>query len=192
MMLEHSALRPGGSAGTCAATPPSCSWPALRGRLVRATTRLPWLAAQFPAIARWPQYPCGNLATVAVTHPNKERSFSNHGHITRPTAGDVLDQFAAAGEGDNRCLCGTFLYQAVVRLSAAARHAPPARVYPLPPIPAGRPRAGATCCVREVDRWLATATGCCSTTLKLQQWPPAHSAEAAAAWRHGSAAAAAW
>ena len=112
MMLEHSALRPGGSAGNCALAAAAMQPPHCTVGCQGDDAFTPWLAAQFPGgSARWPQYPCETSLTVAITHPNKERSFlSNHGHITRLTAGDVLSQLpAAAGEGDIVLLCGTFL-----------------------------------------------------------------------------------
>ncbi|KAA8996150.1 carbohydrate kinase family protein [Affinibrenneria salicis] len=111
-MLEHSELRPGGSAGNCA--------------LALAAMRVPhravanqgndgfsaWLAGYFPDSAPgWPRYPCDTSLTIGVTHPDKERSFiSNQGHIVRLSAGDVLEQMPAqARSGDIVLLCGTFL-----------------------------------------------------------------------------------
>jgi sugar/nucleoside kinase (ribokinase family) len=132
MMLEHSALRPGGSAGNCALAAAAMQLPHCAVGCQGDDAFTPWLAAQFPGGARWPQYPCETSLTVAVTHPNKERSFlSNHGHITRLTAGDVLTSCRRRWRGRYRvALRHLSLYRAAVRLSAAARHAPPARVYP--------------------------------------------------------------
>ncbi len=99
---------------------------------------------------------CETSLTVAITHPNKERSFlSNHGHITRLTAGDVLSQLpAAAGEGDIVLLCGTFLCTGLLsdypQLLATLRQ----RGFTLA-VDTGWPPQGWSDPLRhEVDRWL--------------------------------------
>lgn len=93
-MLEHSALRPGG-AGNCALAAAAMQDIPTAPSAARETTPLPpgWRRS-FPGSAeRWPQYPCETSLTVAVTHPDKERSFlSNYGHITRLSADDILTQ----------------------------------------------------------------------------------------------------
>ena len=157
MMLEHSALRPGGSAGNCALAAAAMQLPHCTVGCQGDDAFTPWLAAQFPGgSARWPQYPCETSLTVAITHPNKERSFlSNHGHITRLTAGDVLSQLpAAAGEGDIVLLCGTFLCTRLLsdypQLLATLRQ----RGFTLA-VDTGWPPQGWSDPLRhEVDRWL--------------------------------------
>lgn len=112
VMLEHSALRPGGSAGNCALAAAAMQIPHCTVGCQGDDAFTAWLAAQFPGSAeRWPQYACETSLTVAVTHPDKERSFlSNYGHITRLSADDVLAQLPPqATPGDIVLLCGTFL-----------------------------------------------------------------------------------
>ncbi|HGV3447961.1 carbohydrate kinase family protein [Raoultella planticola] len=117
VMLEHSALRPGGSAGNCALAAAAMQLPHCTVGCQGDDAFTAWLAAQFPGSAeRWPQYPCETSLTVAVTHPDKERSFlSNYGHITRLSADDILTQLPArATPGDILLLCGTFLCTALL------------------------------------------------------------------------------
>ncbi|MCG8707177.1 carbohydrate kinase family protein [Brenneria sp. 4F2] len=116
-MLDHSELRPGGSAGNCA--------------LALAAMRVPhravanqgndgfsaWLAGYFPDSAPdWPQYACDTSLTVGLTHPDKDRSFiSNQGHIVRLSVDDVLNQLPTQAQpGDIVLLCGTFLCTALL------------------------------------------------------------------------------
>lgn len=117
VMLEHSALRPGGSAGNCALALEAMQIPHQAIACQGNDAFTPWLAAHFPQSAgRWPQYACETSFTVGVTHPDKERSFlSNYGHITRLSADDILTQLPeAAGPGDIVLLCGTFLCSALL------------------------------------------------------------------------------
>ncbi|MCI1033568.1 carbohydrate kinase family protein [Raoultella terrigena] len=117
VMLEHSALRPGGSAGNCALALAAMQIPHRTIGCQGDDAFTAWLAAQFPGSAeRWPQYACETSLTVAVTHPDKERSFlSNYGHITRLSADDVLAQLPdQATAGDIVLLCGTFLCTALL------------------------------------------------------------------------------
>ncbi|MDJ1656212.1 carbohydrate kinase family protein, partial [Raoultella sp. Ech2A] len=117
VMLEHSALRPGGSAGNCALALAAMQIPHRTIGCQGDDAFTAWLAAQFPGSAeRWPQYACETSLTVAVTHPDKERSFlSNYGHITRLSAEDVLAQLPErATAGDIVLLCGTFLCTALL------------------------------------------------------------------------------
>ena len=68
MMLEHSALRPGGSAGNCALAAAAMQLPHCTVGCQGDDAFTPWLAAQFPGgSARWPQYPCETSLTVAIT-----------------------------------------------------------------------------------------------------------------------------
>jgi len=112
VMLNHSELRPGGSAGNCAL--------ALEAMQVqhRAIANQgddglsAWLAGHFPhSAAYWTRYSCETSLTVGVTHSDHERSFlSNLGHIVRLSAQDVLAQLPKqASPGDIVLLCGTFL-----------------------------------------------------------------------------------
>lgn len=152
VMLEHSALRPGGSAGNCALALAAMQIPHRTIGCQGDDAFTAWLAAQFPGSAeRWPQYACETSLTVAVTHPDKERSFlSNYGHITRLSADDVLAQLPErATAGDIVLLCGTFYVQPCYRTirrccgrcaSAASRS---------PWIPAGRRKAGTRRCAKR-------------------------------------------
>lgn len=111
-MLDHSEMRPGGSAGNCALALAALQTPY---RLVANQGNDyfgPWLASQFPESAiYWPTYPCETSLTFGVTHPDNERTFfSNQGHITLLTHDDVLHQVPlVATQGDIVLLCGTFL-----------------------------------------------------------------------------------
>ncbi len=112
VMLPHSELRPGGSAGNCALALEAMQ---VRHRAVanQGDDGLSaWLASHFPhSAAHWTRYACETSLTVGVTHSDHERSFlSNLGHIVRLTAQDVLTQLPAkAAPGDIVLLCGTFL-----------------------------------------------------------------------------------
>ncbi|PPC71734.1 carbohydrate kinase family protein [Pantoea sp. ICBG 985] len=112
VMLQHSELRPGGSAGNCALALEAMQ---VRHRAVanQGDDGLSaWLASHFPhSAAHWTRYPCETSLTVGVTHSDHERSFlSNLGHIVRLSAQDVLSQLPAqASSGDIVLLCGTFL-----------------------------------------------------------------------------------
>ncbi|QKJ88881.1 carbohydrate kinase family protein [Paramixta manurensis] len=111
-MLEHSELRPGGSAGNCALALAAMHVPHRAVANQGSDGFTDWLAGYFPhSAAAWPRYACESSLTVGVTHPDKERSFiSNQGHIVRLTAEDVLHQLPAAAQpGDIVLLCGTFL-----------------------------------------------------------------------------------
>ncbi|KEA52275.1 ribokinase [Mangrovibacter sp. MFB070] len=111
-MLEHSALRPGGSAGNCALALAAMEIPHRAISCQGNDAFTPWLAGYFPqSAAGWPGYACETSFTVGVTHPDKERSFlSNYGHITRLSADDILQQLPEqAIPGDIVLLCGTFL-----------------------------------------------------------------------------------
>lgn len=115
-MLEHSELRPGGSAGNCALALEAMRVPHRAVANQGSDGFASWLAGYFPAsAAHWPRYPCETSLTVGVTHPDKERSFiSNQGHIVRLTADDVLRQLPPAAQpGDIVLLCGTFLCTAL-------------------------------------------------------------------------------
>jgi len=111
-MLEHSALRPGGSAGNCVLAL------AALGTRHRAVANqgndhfAHWLAEHFADSAPfWPRYDCETSLTVGITHPDNERTFfSNQGHIVRLSQQDVLMQLPPqATPGDLVLLCGTFL-----------------------------------------------------------------------------------
>jgi len=112
VMLNHSELRPGGSAGNCALALEAMQ---VRHRAVANQGNdglSAWLASHFPhSAAHWTRYSCETSLTVGVTHSDHERSFlSNLGHIVQLTAQDVLDQLpATASDGDIVLLCGTFL-----------------------------------------------------------------------------------
>ncbi len=59
---------------------------------------------------------------MAVTHPDKERSFlSNYGHITRLSADDILTQLPASGDARrySAALRHLLMHRAVAGLSAA-------------------------------------------------------------------------
>jgi sugar/nucleoside kinase (ribokinase family) len=112
VMMNHSELRPGGSAGNCALALEAMQ---VRHRAVanQGDDGLSaWLGSYFPhSVAHWTRYHCETSLTVGVTHSDHERSFlSNLGHIVRLTAEDVLNQLPLrANEGDIVLLCGTFL-----------------------------------------------------------------------------------
>ena len=112
VMMQHSELRPGGSAGNCALALEAMQ---VRHRAVanQGDDGLSaWLASHFPhSAAHWTRYACETSLTIGVTHSDHERSFlSNLGHIVRLTAQDVLAQLPAhAAVGDIVLLCGTFL-----------------------------------------------------------------------------------
>ncbi|MCU5771478.1 carbohydrate kinase family protein [Erwiniaceae bacterium BAC15a-03b] len=111
-MLEHSELRPGGSAGNCALALDAMHVPHRAVASQGCDGFASWLAGYFTdSAAHWPRYQCETSLTVAVTHPDKERSFiSNQGHIVRLTAEDVLQQLPLRAQpGDTVLLCGTFL-----------------------------------------------------------------------------------
>lgn len=112
VMLQHSELRPGGSAGNCALALEAMQVPH-RAIANQGNDGLShWLASHFPHSAKqWPRYACETSLTVGVTHPDNERSFlSNYGHITLLTVDDVLAQLPPqAVPGDIVLLCGTFL-----------------------------------------------------------------------------------
>ncbi len=112
VMMQHSELRPGGSAGNCALALEAMQ---VRHRAVANQGNdglSAWLASHFPhSAAHWTRYSCETSLTIGVTHSDHERSFlSNLGHIVRLTAQDVLSQLPAnAAAGDIVLLCGTFL-----------------------------------------------------------------------------------
>jgi sugar/nucleoside kinase (ribokinase family) len=112
VMLNHSELRPGGSAGNCALALEAMQ---VRHRAIANQGNdglSAWLASHFPhSAAHWTRYRCETSLTVGVTHSDHERSFlSNLGHIVKLTAQDVLDQLPeTAADGDIVLLCGTFL-----------------------------------------------------------------------------------
>lgn len=112
VVLPHSELRPGGSAGNCALALEAMQ---VRHRAIASQGDdglSAWLAGHFPhSAAHWTRYPCETSLTVGVTHSDHERSFlSNLGHIVRLSAQDVLAQLPARAEtGDIVLLCGTFL-----------------------------------------------------------------------------------
>ena len=112
VMLQHSELRPGGSAGNCALALEAMQVPHRAIASQGDDGFSHWLAGHFPqSAAYWPRYACETSLTVGITHPDHERSFiSNFGHITQMTADDVLAQLPAqAVAGDIVLLCGTFL-----------------------------------------------------------------------------------
>ncbi|MHA6313891.1 carbohydrate kinase family protein [Pantoea sp. S-LA4] len=158
VMLQHSELRPGGSAGNCALALEAMQVPhrAIANQGNDGFSQ--WLAGHFPhSAAHWPRYACETSLTVGVTHPDNERSFiSNFGHITQMTAEDVLKQLPAqATPGDIVLLCGTFLclelYQAYPRLLAALQQ----RGFTVA-VDTGWPPAGWSDDLRhQVHRWLA-------------------------------------
>lgn len=113
-MLQHSAMRPGGSAGNCALALAALGTPhravANRGDDLFSV----WLEGYFTeSAAFWPRYDCETSLTVGMTHPDNERTFfSNQGHIVRLSQQDVLMQLPPqATPGDVVVLCGTFLCQ---------------------------------------------------------------------------------
>ncbi|WP_416262534.1 carbohydrate kinase family protein [Gibbsiella quercinecans] len=117
IMLEHSELRPGGSAGNCALALAQMNVPHRAVANQGSDGFSAWLAGHFAASAdAWPRYACDTSLTVGVTHPDKERSFiSNQGHIVRLTAADVLAQLPERAQpGDIALLCGTFLCTALL------------------------------------------------------------------------------
>lgn len=158
VMLQHSELRPGGSAGNCALALEAMQVPhrAIANQGDDGFSH--WLASHFPhSAAHWPRYRCETSLTVGVTHPDNERSFiSNFGHITQMTAADVLTQLPAqAVPGDIVLLCGTFLclelYQAYPALLAALQQ----RGFAVA-VDTGWPPAGWNDDLRQqVHRWLA-------------------------------------
>ncbi|WJY14799.1 carbohydrate kinase family protein [Pectobacteriaceae bacterium CE90] len=111
-MLNHSALRPGGSAGNCALALEALG---VKHRAVANQGNdhfSHWLAEYFSDSAPfWPRYDCETSLTVGITHPDNERTFfSNQGHIVRLSQQDVLMQLPPqATPGDLVLLCGTFL-----------------------------------------------------------------------------------
>lgn len=111
-MLEHSAMRPGGSAGNCALALAALGTPH-RAVANQGDDHFSfWLAGYFTDSAPfWPRYACETSLTVGLTHTDNERTFfSNQGHIVRLTRQDVLMQLAPqAAPGDIVLLCGTFL-----------------------------------------------------------------------------------
>lgn len=112
VMLQHSELRPGGSAGNCALALEAMQVPHRAIANQGNDGFSAWLASHFPhSAAHWPLSSCETSLTVGLTHPDNERSFiSNRGHITELTAEDVLAQLPAqATAGDIVLLCGTFL-----------------------------------------------------------------------------------
>lgn len=111
-MLEHSALRPGGSAGNCALALAALGTPHRAVANQGNDHFSGWLAGHFADSAPfWPRYDCETSLTVGFTHPDNERTFfSNQGHIVRLTQQDVLMQLPPqATPGDIVLLCGTFL-----------------------------------------------------------------------------------
>lgn len=112
VMLSHSELRPGGSAGNCALALEAMQVPHRAVANQGNDGLSAWLASYFPhSAAHWTRYACETSLTIGVTHTDHERSFlSNLGHIVRLTAQDVLDQLPRqAAQGDIVLLCGTFL-----------------------------------------------------------------------------------
>ncbi|WBL75201.1 carbohydrate kinase family protein [Serratia liquefaciens] len=111
-MLDHSELRPGGSAGNCALALAALETPYRLVANLGNDYFSPWLAQLFPdSSPYWPTYSCETSLTFGVTHPDNERTFfSNQGHITRLSQDDVLHQIPVlAGSGDTVLMCGTFL-----------------------------------------------------------------------------------
>ncbi|NDL66091.1 carbohydrate kinase family protein [Acerihabitans arboris] len=111
-MLEHSVMRPGGSAGNCALALAALGTPHRAVANQGDDHFSPWLAGYFTDSAPfWPRYACETSLTVGLTHPDSERTFfSNQGHITRLTRQDVLVQLPPrAVPGDIVLLCGAFL-----------------------------------------------------------------------------------
>jgi hypothetical protein len=131
---------------------------------------------------------------VAVTHPDKERSFlSNYGHITRLSAEDILAQLPTrATPGDILLLCGTFLCTALLpdypRLLATLRE----RGFQVA-VDTGWPPHNWDRALREATTaGSAIATGCCSMRSKrLALRTRTLSRQRPAAWRRVSAAGAA-
>ncbi len=128
-MLEHSALRPGGSAGNCALALAALGTPHRAVANQGDDHFSSWLAGYFADSAPfWPRYACETSLTVGLTHPDKERTFfSNQGHIVRLCRQDVLMQLPPrAAPGDIVLLCGTFLclrlFDDYPELLAALRH----------------------------------------------------------------------
>lgn len=112
VMMEHSALRPGGSAGNSALALAAMAIPHRAISCQGNDAFTAWLASWFPESAvHWPQYACETSFTVGVIQPGNERSFlSNYGHITRLSEEDILAQLPVqATPGDIVLLCGTFL-----------------------------------------------------------------------------------
>src|SRR5476651_1927190 len=111
-MLDHSAMRPGGSAGNCALALAALGTPHRAVANQGDDHFSSWLAGYFANSAPfWPRYACETSLTVGLTHPDNERTFfSNQGHIVRLTRQDVLLQLPVqATPGDIVLLCGTFL-----------------------------------------------------------------------------------
>jgi sugar/nucleoside kinase (ribokinase family) len=194
VMLEHSALRPGGSAGNCALAAAAMQIPTAPSAARETTPLAPGWRPVSRRRERWPQYPCETSLTVAVTHPNKERSFlSNYGHITRLSAEDIL---ASSRPGDAR------RYRAALRHLLAPRCCRTIRVCSRRSASAGFQVAVDTgwpphswerrAASGEVDRWLGDCDWLLLNeveTLQLAGHPTL--AAAAAAWRRVSAAGAA-
>ncbi|MFK3705887.1 sugar/nucleoside kinase (ribokinase family) [Raoultella sp. BIGb0138] len=157
VMLEHSALRPGGSAGNCALAAAAMQIPHCTVGCQGDDAFTAWLASRFPGSAeRWPQYPCETSLTVAVTHPDKERSFlSNYGHITRLSADDIVAQLPAqATPGDILLLCGTFLCTTLLPQYPQLLRALQTRGFQVA-VDTGWPPHGWTPALRETaNRWL--------------------------------------
>lgn len=111
-MLDHSALRPGGSAGNCVLALAALGTPHRAVANQGNDHFSDWLAGYFADSAPfWPRYECETSLTVGITHPDNERTFfSNQGHIVRLSQEDVLRQLPEqAAPGDRVLLCGTFL-----------------------------------------------------------------------------------
>lgn len=112
VMLSHSELRPGGSAGNCALALAAMQ---VRHRVIASYGNDglgTWLTEYFPLSAKhWTRAPCETSITVGISHSDRERSFlSNFGHVSRLSAEDVLRQLPLqASSGDIVLLCGTFL-----------------------------------------------------------------------------------
>ena len=73
VMLQHSELRPGGSAGNCALALEAMQVPhrAIANQGDDGFSH--WLASHFPRSAsQWPRYACETSLTVGVTHPDNE------------------------------------------------------------------------------------------------------------------------
>ncbi|MGK3142335.1 carbohydrate kinase family protein [Pantoea sp. C2G6] len=157
VMLQHSELRPGGSAGNCALALEAMQIPhrAIANQGDDGFSH--WLASHFPhSAAHWPRYRCETSLTVGVTHPDNERSFlSNYGHITLLTAEDVLAQLPGqATPGDIVLLCGTFLCLELYHHYPALLAALQQRGFCVA-VDTGWPPAGWTDAVRlQVSQWL--------------------------------------
>ena len=112
VVTAHDDLRPGGSAGNTALAWSGLEVPFTLASGVGDDAFGRWLADAFaPHSARWPAHPTATTISVALTHPDAERTFfTTRGHLPELGWTDVRDQLDRAElQGGILLVCASFL-----------------------------------------------------------------------------------